>query len=71
MSIQIYIINAKAALEIQELNQRCQDLAARIEVLTSQHMSRQATQLQRELNELNEQIAQLMAAARRNKQVQS
>ena len=71
MSIQIYIINAKAALEIQELKQRCQDLTARIEVLTEAHMSRQATQLQRELNELNEQIAQLMAAARRNKQVQS
>ena len=58
-------------MSIKELNQRCQDLAARIEVLTSQHMSRQATQLQRELNELDDKIAELMAAARRNKQVQS
>tara|TARA_R110000868_G_scaffold35268_1_gene126593 strand:- start:13 stop:189 length:177 start_codon:yes stop_codon:yes gene_type:complete len=58
-------------MSIKELNQRCQDLAARIEVLTSQHMSRQASQLQRELNELDEQVAILMAAARRNKQVQS
>ena len=56
---------------IKQMNERCQDLAARIEVLTSQHMSRQATQLQRELNELDEQVAVLMAAARRNKQVQS
>ena len=53
------------------MNERCQVLAARIEVLTSQHMSRQATQLQRELNELDEQIAQLMATQRRAKQVQS
>jgi|TARA_B110000503_G_C6975299_1_gene340898 chaperonin cofactor prefoldin len=58
-------------MSIKELNQRCQDLAARIEVLTSQHMSRQATQLQRELNELDDKIAELMAAARRNKQAQS
>ena len=58
-------------MSIKELNQRCQDLAARIEVLTSQHMSRQASQLQRELNELDDKIAELMAAARRNKQVQS
>ena len=58
-------------MDIKQMNERCQDLAARIEVLTSQHMSRQATQLQRELNELDEKIAQLMAAARRNKQVQS
>lgn len=56
-------------MDIKELNQRCQDLAARIEVLTANHLSRQATQLQQELNELDDKIAELMAAHR--KQVQS